>query len=485
MLYIEYLDWYLLLNSILPNIITFLFFLYFILTLIYRGASSKISSSFIKNIYLNIYWLFIVFLWGIFFCKFYLNFKYFNYAGGFKTNELRGVNIGWNFSIFGDVLVLLCLTTLMISWIFLSERYLQQNPAYTTYFFIFVIFTLNMVSSNNLLVMFLFFEFIFVPSLFFVYFLGYSQKVERTVRYLLVWTFSGSFIVLISLLLLQSLTGSLDIIFLSYFKFSELERCFFFFTFFIGFGVKIPLWPFHYWLTKVHVEAPTGFSIFLSGFLVKTALFCLIVFISFFKYSIAGYIGLALTIWGALEASIRMWVATDIKRLIAFATIQEMNLIVIFIFLANPLHYQVLSSFIVVHGVLSALFFFLVDQVQKRFSSRNLLSLGGLAYYISFLPLIIWLSLLVFRGFPIFIKFLIEWELLIMLSEHWGIVGIVIFITVTVVAVIGFARIWFTILYGQPNRYLISSVDILRIDKFIALFMLVILTLLTVVIFLF
>jgi len=43
--------------------------------------------------------------------------------------------------------------------------------------------------------------------------------------------------------------------------------------FFIGFGVKIPIWPFHYWLTRVHVEASTGFSIFLSGFLVKAAVF--------------------------------------------------------------------------------------------------------------------------------------------------------------------------------------------------------------------
>jgi NADH:ubiquinone oxidoreductase subunit 4 (subunit M) len=45
------------------------------------------------------------------------------------------------------------------------------------------------------------------------------------------------------------------------------------FLFFIGFGVKIPVWPFHYWLTRVHVEASTGFSIFLSGFLVKAAVF--------------------------------------------------------------------------------------------------------------------------------------------------------------------------------------------------------------------
>ena len=42
---------------------------------------------------------------------------------------------------------------------------------------------------------------------------------------------------------------------------------------FLGFGFKVPIWPFHYWLTKTHVEAPSGFSMYLSGFLVKTALY--------------------------------------------------------------------------------------------------------------------------------------------------------------------------------------------------------------------
>lgn len=53
------------------------------------------------------------------------------------------------------------------------------------YFWVFILFTINMVTTTNLLYIFIFFEFLFLPSLFFVYILGYTKRVPETVRYLL------------------------------------------------------------------------------------------------------------------------------------------------------------------------------------------------------------------------------------------------------------------------------------------------------------
>lgn len=103
-----------------------------------------------------------------------------------------------------------------------------------------------------------------------------------------------------------------------------------------------------------------------------------------------------------------MWTCTDIKKLIAFATIQEMNLIVLFLFISGVNNYSILSIFLLVHGVLSSLFFFLVDQVQKTFGTRNILSISGSIYYLPTLSALVWGALLVFRGFPFFVKFFIE-----------------------------------------------------------------------------
>lgn len=476
----EHLDVYILICSNISTVITSVFFIYFVLSLILYKFTNIHTNSFFKNSLLFFYWGFILILWIFFVLKLYITFKLLNIYDVNLVVLLHEWDVSWNASRLGDTLIFLCLTTLLTSWIFLSERYINSNCFHTTYFFIFVVFTINMVYTNNLFIMFIFFEFIFLPSLFFVYVLGYSKKVEKTIKYLLLWTLSGSFLVLISLIYLYNISMDLTIDTLKYIRFTNLEKNILFFCIFLGFGIKIPVWPFHYWLTKVHVEAPTGFSIFLSGYLVKTALFCLIIFINFFKHCILGYLYITIIIWGIIDASIRMWTSTDIKRLIAFATIQEMNLIMFFGFFSDYTNYQIFNIFIIMHGILSSLLFFLVDQVQKRYQSRNLLSLSGLVHKFLNLSIAIWLGLLIFRGFPIFIKFIIEWEFLVYLYEHWGIYGILIFFITTVFSVIGFARVWFTVLYGQPLHNSIIGTDMLKTDKFIALVLISFITFLSI-----
>lgn len=445
-------------------------------TILYMNFGNSMFKLGLKNIYIYQYWLFLIILWICFLTKTYFNYWLLQLLSTSAVIIFLMDGFNLNCSILGDALVLLCITTLMISWVFLSERFIYLNSYNNIYFFIFIVFTINMVYSDNLFIMFIFFEFIFLPSLFFVYILGYSKKVEKTIKYLLIWTLTGSFIVLCGLVYLNNITGNLNIQYLFTLKFTQLENNFLYIIFLIGFGVKIPLWPFHYWLTKVHVEAPTGFSIFLSGYLVKTALFCLIYFINLFKTTMLIYITLAWIMWGALEASVRMWSATDIKRLIAFATIQEMNLILLFVLLTNNSSYKILTVFIMVHGLLSALLFFLVDQVQKRCQTRNLTSLSGLVYKLTVLPVIIWISILIFRGFPIFSKFLIEWEILSLLYQNFNYFGIIIFFLISLFGVLGFCRIWFIILYGQPSNVIIKPVDLLKTDKIICLFIITLLT---------
>ena len=483
--YFEHVEFFINFNNVFPNFLNFFYFTFLFITLIFSKTESTKFNIFFKNIFILICWLLLIFTWLVFLFKLYSNFTFWEQEISRKSFELMENNIIFEFSIFGDTLVLLCITTLIVSWVFLSELYLFFSSYNTIYFFIFIIFTLNMVYADNLLVMFLFFELIFLPSLFFVYMLGYSKKVEKTIKYLLIWTLSGSFIVLCSLSYIYTTFLCLDIKYINIVKFSTLESTILFFCFFIGFGIKIPLWPFHYWLTKVHVEAPTGFSIFLSGYLVKTALFCLIYFILLFKNNFLGYIALSWVFWGTVDSSIRMWSATDIKRLIAFATIQEMNLLLVFSLLSNNSFFKILNSFIVVHGLLSALLFFLIDQVQKRYYSRNLVSLSGLAYKLSILPIFIWFSILIFRGFPVFSKFLIEWEILTLMYSNYSYFGFFIFFFINIFGVVGFCRIWFIILYGQPSKELNNSVDMLKLDKVIALFLVTSLTLIAFLICLF
>lgn len=67
------------------------------------------------------------------------------------------------------------------------------------------------------------------------------------------------------------------------------------------------------------------------------------------------------------------------------------------------------------------------------------------------LHLIVWFAILIFRGFPVFIKFFIEYELLITLINNFYIIGAIYFFVISFFGVIGFSRVWLSILYGQPT----------------------------------
>lgn len=121
----------------------------------------------------------------IFSLKFVANFYFTNHITLLNTTNFTSTE-AIIINIMGDSIVLLCILTTIISWLLLSERYLNNNYVNVFYFTIFTVLTVNMVYSKNILIIFIFFEFIFVPSLFFVYILGYAKKVEKTIKYLLI-----------------------------------------------------------------------------------------------------------------------------------------------------------------------------------------------------------------------------------------------------------------------------------------------------------
>ena len=96
---------------------------------------------------------------------------------------------------------------------------------------------------------------------------------------------------------------------------------------FLGFGFKIPVWPFHYWLTKTHVEAASGFSIYLSGFLVKSALYGFYKLTNSLGVNVDTTAYILIAMLGIVDASLKMWGQKILKKLVAYGTIQEMNLI--------------------------------------------------------------------------------------------------------------------------------------------------------------
>ena len=116
----------------------------------------------------------------------------------------------------------------------------------------------------------------------------------------------GSLIVLLAVLYLVNKVGSTAFFVIKHCPLLLDEATLVFSLLFVGFGFKIPIWPFHYWLTKVHVEAPSGFSIYLSGFLVKTALFGLFKLSNLLFHELNTEPFIFIAFLGAIDASLKM-----------------------------------------------------------------------------------------------------------------------------------------------------------------------------------
>ncbi len=361
-------------------------------------------------------------------------------------------SINFNGSILSDVVVLLSLSSGLVCLYLLGEKNVTRQLSNLSFFAIFFVAILIMVYTVNLLVMFIAFELLFLPTLYFIHSHGYVERVDKTLRILLYWTLFGAFLVLCTLCYLYFKYKTLNIYILSNMKYSTLESIAIFLAIFFGFGVKVPVAPFHYWLTKIHVEAPAGFSIFLSGFLVKAALYCFYSFNLILAKPYLTRVIIVIAFYGIAESSIKMWNQTDFKKLIAYATIQEMNLILYLLAGSQNLIDYGLILFILIHGWLSTLMFFLVDIIQKKTNTRNIVELSGIACTSATIKLIIWFILLLFSGFPLTIKFMIEWQVLGTLIISSPNIQLIIFLIIAIFGVMGFAKQMIIILYGSPRR---------------------------------
>ena len=163
-----------------------------------------------------------------------------------------------------------------------------------------------------------------------------------------------------------------------------------FLAFFVGFAVKTPIVPVHTWLPAAHVEAPTAGSVLLAGVLLKMGTYGLVrVNLQMLPDAFAEYalpiaiLGLVSVLFGALVALAQ----TDLKRLIAYTSINHMGYVVIGVAAAaatgisadaRELAIDGAVLQMVAHGFVTSALFFLAGIIQTRAKTRDLGALGGL-----------------------------------------------------------------------------------------------------------
>lgn len=221
-----------------------------------------------------------------------------------------------------------------------------------------------------------------------------------------------------------------------------------FFSFALGFAIKVPMFPFHTWLPDAHVEAPTAGSVILAGVLLKLGTY------GFFRFNIPmfpaasadeSYFGtfgvrsvmvfLAIVgiIYGALAA---MYFVVkkdgDIKKLVAYSSVSSMGIVMLGLFALNPNGLNGAVLHMINHGIYSGALFLLVGIIYERRHTRNVAEFGGLSHVMPGYAAVFLAMAMTAIGLPLLAVFISEFLSLRGAFEAnpawaaWGALGIIL-----------------------------------------------------------
>lgn len=262
--------------------------------------------------------------------------------------------------------------------------------------------------AHDLLLFYVFWELMLVPMYFLVALWGHENSLYAALKFFL-YTVTGSLIMLVAILALYFVHGSQTGQYsFSYFdllgtQFDKDTAYWIMLGFFIGFGVKIPIFPIHSWLPDAHTEAPTAGSMILAGLLLKTGAYGMLRFIlPIFPDAVIEFapIAMALGVIGILYGGLLSLVQQDMKRLIAFSSVSHMGFIVLGLFATTLQGLHGAVVLMLAHGVTTSALFALVGMLQERSGTRDMNRFGGLLTPLPIFALFLLLFTLSAMGMP-------------------------------------------------------------------------------------
>jgi len=260
--------------------------------------------------------------------------------------------------------------------------------------------------AQDLILFFVFFELVLLPMYFMIGVWGGENRQYASLKFFL-YTMFGSALMLVAFLALFFKTGaeSFSIPFLVEHggAIARNVQIWIFAGMFVGFAVKVPMFPFHTWLPDAHTQAPTQGSVILAAILLKLGTYgfvrIAIPILPLAAKAWAPYIG-GLAVVGIIYGSLGCLAQTDMKRLIAFSSVAHMGFVMLGISTLTSFGMTAAMFGMVAHGLITGMLFFIAGSIKERYHTLEIKRLGGVLKQLPHLGWILGLCCMASLGLP-------------------------------------------------------------------------------------
>jgi NADH-quinone oxidoreductase subunit M len=357
-----------------------------------------------------------------------------------RADWIPSIGASYHLGIDGLSLLLVMLTTLLgflsilSSWSAIQERLKE----YYAFFLLLQVAMLGVFMSLDFLLFFVFWESVLVPMYFIIAIWGGQRRLYAAIKFI-IYTLIGSVLMFLGILTLyfqyysQYQTYSFDIADLMKANVPAGMAWWVFWAFFLGFAVKVPMFPFHTWLPDAHTEAPTAGSVILASVLLKMGTY------GFLRFSlpllpdtsknptVVNIIAI-LSIIGIVYGALACLMQKDWKKLVAYSSVSHLGFCTLGIFALNPAGIQGSIIQQINHGISTGMLFLIVGIVYERRHTREIKEYGGLLRVMPVFTIVFLFAALSSMGMPPLNGFIGEITILqgaYLMSFNWAFWGAV------------------------------------------------------------
>ena len=341
---------------------------------------------------------------------------------GERYSWIPSIGVEYNIAMDGISLLLILMTTLLgfiailSSWKAVTERVKQ--------YYVFLLFLqtgmLGVFVALDFFLFYVFWEVMLVPMYFLIGVWGGARKLYAAIKFFL-YTLVGSVLMLLGILALyfahHAATGeyTFDLLRLMETSYASGLQFWVFLAFFVGFAIKVPMFPFHTWLPDAHVEAPTAGSVILAGVLLKMGTY------GFVRFSIpllpeasrdAVWWVATLAIIGIIYGALVALVQKDWKSLVAYSSVSHLGFVMLGIFALNTLGLEGGILQMINHGLSTGGLFLLVGIMYEQRHTREIAAYGGIAKVVPVYAAMFLVIALASMGLPMLNGFIGEFLIL-------------------------------------------------------------------------